>query len=138
MSLTIADAVVLTFVPYFIIVFCNIKILKSLKCQQLYLSAASKRVQSDLNRVLLAQAVIPVFSAFLPMSLHIFSAIIDYDFAFISFICGIFYAWIPIGNAITIFIFITAYRKKLMQLIFRTKTKHPHIMPATSTVPSIP
>ena len=100
---------------------CNIKIVKHLKNHQHCLSFSSRIIQTDLNRVLVAQAVIPVFSAFLPMSIHLLSTLTSLNLTFVTFICGIFYSWIPIGNAITIFIFVTAYREKLMQLILRLK-----------------
>jgi len=115
------DVFIITFVPYFIMIICNIKIMRHLNHYQHCLSSASRKVQRDLNRVLLAHAIIPIFSAFLPMAIYIFSSITAFDFTFVTFICGIFYSWIPIGNAITIFIFVTAYREKLMQLILRLK-----------------
>ena len=121
MLVTVVDAIIMTFISYSIIVFCNIRITRYLRHHAHSLSATTRRVQNDLNKVLWAQAIIPVFSAFLPMSLHIGSAIADFDFLFASFIGGLFYAWIPIGNALSVLVFVTAYREKLKQLIFRSK-----------------
>ena len=136
MLVTIVDAIIMTFISYSIIIFCNIKVIKYLKRHQHALSPAIRRVQQDLNKVLLAQAIIPVCSAFLPMSLHIGSAIADFDFLFASFIGGLFYAWIPIGNALSVLVFVTAYREKLKQLIFRTQPKVPLFNAVSMTVSS--
>ena len=119
----------ITFVSYCIMLICNIKIMRHLKHYQHCLSSSSRRVQTDLSRVLRAQAVIPIFSAFLPMSIHLLSTLTNLNLTFATFICGIFYSWIPIGNAITIFIFVTAYRQKLIQLILRLKPQL-HLFPS--------
>ena len=131
MALTILDAVLLTIIPYSIIIFCNYKILKYLKYYKDALSPAARRVQTDLNRVLLAQAIIPIFTAFMPMSLHILSVIVYFDTAFATFIGVIFYAWIPVGNALSVLFFVTAYRKKLTQLVFRTGLSVIHCTPSS-------
>ena len=110
--LIIIDSFAITFIPYTIMIICNIKVLDHLRSHRYCLSRASRRVQGELNRILTAQAIIPVFTAFLPMSLHIFSAVTEFDLFFASFICGILYSWIPTSNALSIFFFISAYRRK--------------------------
>ena len=102
-------------------VICYVKISKYLKENEHSLSPASRRIQADLNRILLAQAIIPIFSAFLPLLIHISSGIFEADFVFANFICGILYSWIPAGNALCVLLFVTAYRAKLKQVIFRVK-----------------
>ena len=138
MLVTIVDAIIMTFISYSIIIYCNVKIIRYLKHHEHSLSATARRVQHDLNKVLWAQAIIPIFSAFLPMSLHIGSAIADFDFLFASFIGGLFYAWIPVGNALSVLIFVTAYREKLKQLILHSKPRLPSFISSSVTSPAVP
>ena len=88
-----------------------------LKNHQHSFSTTSKKVQMDLNRMLLIQAIIPIFSAFLPISLHIISGFTDFDLVFESFFCGMLYSWIPVGNAVSVLFFVTAYRDKLKRIL---------------------
>ena len=132
--LTITDAFVITFIPYLIMIICKIKISAYLRNYQHCLSFASKRVQSDLNLMLTAQAIIPIFFAFLPVGLHIFSILIDINLVFETFIGGILYCWIPVGNAISVLAFVTPYRKKLLQLFLcRRQIQFPPSVSATTT-----
>lgn len=133
MLFSIMDAFLITFVPYYIMIRNHIKIVKHLKYHQHSLSAASRRVQTDLNRILLAQAIIPIFFAFLPVGLHIFSVVFDFNLVFETFIAGIMYCWIPTSNAICVLFFVTAYRMKLKQLIFRMKPRLPRISSVSGT-----
>lgn len=98
-------------------IFFYFKIIKYLKHYGHSLSIISRRVQRDLNRTLLAEAIIPIFSAFLPMAVQIISGVADGDFVFANFMCGILYSWIPTGNALCVLFFITAYREKVKQLL---------------------
>ena len=134
MNITILAAAFVTFVPYIIIIICNIKILNHLKRQRHSLSTASRRLQSDLNKTLLAQAIIPIFSAFLPMGIHITGAIFDIDLVFASFISGILYCWIPTGNAISVLFFVTAYRIRLKNLLLQVRPKLSRVFSVTNTV----
>ena len=111
-----------------------VKISKYLKYHEQSLSPVSRRIQHDLNRVLIAQAIIPIFSAFLPVIIHILSGIVDADFIFVNFICGIMYSWIPTGNAMCVLLFVTAYRRKLKQ-VFCCGTKA--VSNNTSVVPTV-
>ena len=104
-------------------IICYIKISRYLKENQDSLSPMSRRIQRDLNRILLAQAIIPIFPAFLPMSIHISSGFFHWEQVFPTFICGMMYSWIPIGNALCVLFFVTAYRRKLKQLFFRVKKR---------------
>ena len=115
---------------------CNIKVLKYLKSHRHSLSTTSRRVQNELTKILTAQAIIPIFTAFLPMAFHLLSVFIDWDFVLISFICGILYSWIPTGNAICVLFFVTAYRKKVKQLLLRMKSNLPRITLVSNTVPT--
>ena len=137
MWVTIVDAIIMTSISYSIIIFCNFKIIRYLKRHEHAFSSITRRVQKDLNKVLLVQAVIPIFSAFLPMSLHIGSAIADFDFLFASFIGGLLYAWIPIGNALSVLIFVTAYREKFLQIFLCEKPKLPRFMSISMTANSV-
>ena len=121
--INLVDAFIISFIPYAIMIVCYVKISNYLKYHEQSLSPVSRRIQRDLNRILLAQAIIPIFSAFLPMSLHILSGILDVDFVFINFICGMLYSLIPIGNALCVLFFVTAYRRKLKEIIFRVKKR---------------
>ena len=114
---------------------CNIKVLKYLKRHRHSLSTASRRVQNELTKILTAQAIIPIFTAFLPMALQIFSLCSEWDLVFVTFICGILYSWIPTGNAICVLFFITAYKMKLKQLMHRIKPNFPHVISVSGTVP---
>ena len=107
--------------PYTIMIIYYIKILKYLQNHQHSLSITCKKVQRDLNRVLLAQAVIPIPFAFFPGSIHIISSVVDFDLTVESLVCGVLYSWIPVGNAVSILFFVTAYRRKLMKIIFHMK-----------------
>ena len=113
----------------------NIKVVKYLKLHRHSLSTASRRVQNELTKILTAQAIIPIFTAFLPMALQIFSLCSDWDLVLISFICGILYSWIPTGNAICVLFFVTAYKMKLQQLIHRMRPNLSRLTPISSTVP---
>ena len=134
MLLSIVDAFLITFVPYIIMILYHIKILRYLKHHHHSLSPASRRVQNDLNRILTAQAIIPIFFAFLPVAIHIFSVIVDVNLVFLTFIGGILYCWIPVGNAICVLFLITAYREKLKHLILRKKLQLPRIVSVTGTM----
>ena len=111
----------LIIIPYLIMIICKVKIYNYLKQNQHCLCATFKRVQRDLTRVLLVQAIVPIFFAFLPLGVHSVGSIIDADLLLLSFICGILYSWIPTSNAILILIFVTPYRDKLKQLFPRSK-----------------
>ena len=115
-------------------VVCYVKIMQHFKENQRCLSIVSRRVQKDLNKVLLAQAIIPILTAFLPMTLQITSVLTDFDLVFVTFVCGMLYSWIPFGNAITILIFITAYREKFKQLFFRSKKRIPRCASSPGTL----
>ena len=115
-------------------VVCYVKIMQHFKENQHCLSTVSKRVQKDLNKVLLAQATIPILTAFLPMTLQITSVLTDFDLVFVTFVCGMLYSWIPFGNAITILIFITAYREKFKQLFFCSKKRMPRCASSPGTL----
>ena len=134
MLFTAADAIIITSVSYVIIIVCYIKIMRHFKHHQHCLSDVSKRVQKDLNKVLLAQAIIPIFTAFLPMTLQIISVLTDFNLVFVTFVCGMLYSWIPFGNALTVLIFITAYREKFKQLFFRSKKHVPRCVISPGTV----
>ena len=123
MFLSVAVATVITLIPYLVMLVCHIKIFKYFKHHEHSLSPASKRVQTDLNRTLLAQAIIPILSAFFPMAVHSVSIFSNFDFVFASFFSGMLYSWIPAGNAISILIFITAYRQMLKQLVLHSKSR---------------
>lgn len=115
-------------------IFCSIKVYKYLKCHRHSLSNASRRVQSDLNKILLAQAIVPIFTAFLPMILLILGALVEWDFVFETFICGILFSWIPTGNAISVLLFVTAYRMRLKRLFLRAKSRLPRFFSISITV----
>ena len=134
MAFSIVDAFVITFIPYYIMIICHFKIMKYLKYHKSCLTAASRRVQKDLNRILSAQAIIPIFFAFLPVGLHIFSVIFDFDLVFETFIGGIMYCWIPTGNAICVLLFVTAYRIRLKQLLIRTRPRLPRLFSVSATI----
>ena len=134
MLFSIVDAFVITFIPYFIMIVCHFKIMKHLRYHKSCLTAASRRVQKDLNRILLAQAIIPIFFAFLPVGLHIFSVIVDYNLVFETFIGGIMYCWIPTGNAICVLFFVTAYRRKLKNILLRVKPQLSRFISASGTM----
>ena len=134
---TIFDAFVITFIPYFIMIIYNIKIVNYLKHHEHSLSAISRRVQTDLNRVLTAQAIIPVFFSFFPVGLHIFSVTVDVNLVFETFIGGILYCWIPVGNAICVLFFVTAYRLRLKRLIFRVKPRIPNFLSVSGMVTTV-
>ena len=102
------------------------------------LSDVSKRVQQDLNKVLLAQAFMPILTAFLPLTLQIISTIADADLVFVTFICGILYSWIPIGNAICVLFFVTAYRTKLKQLFICLNPKLSRLTSRPVTATAVP
>ena len=134
MTLTIIDAFLITFTPYIIMIFYHIKIIKYFKRHRHTLSTVSRKVQTDLNRILMTQAIIPIFSAFLPMSIHLLSAVTDLDLVFETFIGGILYSWIPTGNAISVLFFVTAYRRKLKQIICHKDLKLPRFFSVANTV----
>lgn len=121
-------------IPYVIMIIYYIRIAKYLKENKNSLSAASKRSQTDLNRVLLVQAIIPILFVILPASTHVISCVSTFDLTFESFICGILYSWIPIGNAIGILCFITAYRTKLKQMLIHTKPPLPRFVSVSAVV----
>ena len=131
--LTVLDAASITFISYLIMIALYIKIIKHFKAKQHLFSAASRRVQMDLNRILLAEAVIPILSAFLPMTIHVLSGFTNFNFVFESFICGILYSWIPAGNAISVLCFVTAYRKKMKQLLTYARRRIPRVMAVSVT-----
>ena len=106
---------------------CNMKVLNYIKYNRHCLSTTSRRVQSELNKILTAQAIVPVLTALLPITLEISGAFTDLDLVFASFISGILYLWIPIGNAICVLFFVTAYRMKLKQLFFCIRPKLPRL-----------
>ena len=134
MNITILAASFVTFTPYIIMIICNIKILKYLRQHRHSLSNASRRVQADLNKIFLAQAIIPIFSAFLPMSIHVSSALYDVNFVFATFIAGGLYCWIPTGNAISVLFFVTAYRIRLKNLLLQVRPKLSRVFSVTNTV----
>ena len=134
MWFTLIDAFLITFVPYGIMIVCYIKIINHFKYNQYCLSAASRRIQKDLNKVLLAQAIIPIFSAFLPMGIHIFSGLINVDLIFLNFIAGSLFSWIPVGNAFSVLFFITAYKERLQQLFIHMKPVLPQFQSNIITV----
>ena len=127
-------AIVITFVPYVIMIMYYIKIHKYIKRHKHSLSTVSMRIQNDLNRILLAQAIVPIFSAFLPMVIHFLGAITDLDLVLASFICGILYSWIPAGNAFSVLLFVTAYRKKLKQLFLQCNQQLPRLISISATI----
>ena len=120
--------------PYVIMIMCYIKIHKYIKRHKNSLSAVSMRVQNDLNRILLVQAVVPIFSAVLPMVIHFLSAVTDLDLVLASFICGILYSWIPAGNAFSVLLFVTAYREKLKQLCLHFNRQLPRFNSISATI----
>ena len=125
MWLTIAYIVMLAIISYSIIVFCNIEIFKYMTHHRHSLSEAAKGVQAELNRVLLAQTIIPTFTFFLPVTIHLIGMVSNLDLAFTSFLFGIFYSWIPTGNALSTLIFVTAYKRKLKQLFVCVREQLP-------------
>ena len=131
MLLSIVDAFLITFIPYIIMIFCHIKIFSYLKYHYNSLSPDLKRAQNDLNRILTAQAIIPIFFAFFPMGFHIFSVIVDIDLVFETFIGGILYCWIPMGNAVCILFFVTAYRERLKELFLCKTPRVPRVISIT-------
>ena len=131
--LNIIFVIVLTVIPYTIMIFCKIKISRHLKLHHHCLPTASRTIQTDLNRILTAQAIISIFFVFLPETIHFLGLFINVDFVFPSFICGILYSWIPAGNAICVLFFVTAYRKRLKQL-FRSKTQFHNFVSISATV----
>ena len=114
-------------------IICDIKIINYLKRNHHCLSAASRKAQNELNKILLAQAIVPIFSAFLPMTIHLIGGVTEIDLVFASFIAGILYCWIPVGNAFSVLLFVTAYRRKVKQLIFCTKAQ---LVYSTGVAPS--
>ena len=132
--LNIATLAGVTGVPYTIITIYYMKISNYLKHHEHTFSAASKRGQTDLNRVLLAQAIIPVFFSGLPASIHIMCSTLDFNLTLASVLGGILYSWIPIGNAISILCFITAYRRKLKQIFTRAKPLLFRSTPISATI----
>ena len=102
-------------------IFCNIKVFSYLKRHQHSLSIVSRRIQSDLNRMMTAQAIIPVLTTYMPMSILLVSGFVDGDLVFESFICGILCCWIPTGNAISVLFFVSTYRRKLTRLFINIK-----------------
>ena len=136
--LSAVTAAVITFIPYLVMLICHIKIFKYFKHHENSLSPVSKRVQTDLNRTLLAQAIIPISSAFLPMVIHSVSILSNSDFVFASFFSSMLYSWIPAGNAISILIFITAYRQMLKQLVLRSKSRLFRMLSIPSKVATTP
>ena len=120
-------------IPYIIIIIYYIKISKYFKDNQNSLSPASRKSQADLNRVLLAQAITPILFVVLPASVHVISGIGNFNLVFVSFVCGILYSWIPIGNALSILCFITAYRTKVKQLFFHMKSPLIHFLYTSPT-----
>ena len=131
------DAVFVVSIPYAIMIFCYVKIMNHFHSYQHCLSDASKRVQQDLNKVLLAEACTPVLTAFLPLTLQIIGALTNFDLVFATFICGILYSWIPIGNAICVLFFVTAYRTKLKQLFICLNPKLSRLMPSPATATAV-
>ena len=133
MSLNIVYALTMIIIPYFIIVICYIKISEFLQNHKHSLSSASRRVQIDLNRILVIQAIIPIVFILIPLGIQFLGAVTDLDLTFETFISGIIYCWIPVGNAITVIFFVTSYRKKLRQLFIHAKV-FLHFTPAPTTV----
>ena len=138
MYLSTISAFTVTFSPYFIMIIYHIKIFKYFKYHEHSLTPACKRVQTDLNRTLLAQAIIPILSAFLPMGIHFISTISSFDLVFTSFISGMLYSWIPVGNVIRILIFITAYRQMLKQLMSHMKLRFFRALSIPRKTPTVP
>ena len=118
-------------------IFCYVKIVNHFRNYQHCLSDVSKRVQQDLNKVLLAQAFMPIFTAFLPATLQIIGALTNFDLVFATFICGILYSWIPIGNAICVLFFVTAYRTKFKQLFICLNPKLARLVSSPATVTTV-
>ena len=117
------DTTIITFVPYIIIIVYSIKVRNHIKRHQSSFSADSRRIQSDLTKVMAIQAIIPMFTAFLPLTLLLISGVVNTNLALETFLSSILYSWIPTGNAISIIFFVTSYRKKLKQLIIDLKSK---------------
>ena len=138
MYISLTDAFLVGFIPYVIILIYHIKIIKYLKKHEDSLSVTSRKVQHDLSRILTAQAIIPIFFAFLPVGFHCFCVILDFNLTFESFILGFLYCWIPVANAITILFFVTVYREKLKQLIFCSKTQTSRVISVSATMMSAP
>lgn len=134
MLLNILYALTIIIIPYSIIVICYIKISKYLNYHQHCLSVVSRRVQTDLNRILLAQAVVPIIFVILPLGTHLLSAITDWNLTFATFISGILYCWIPVGNATSILLFITAYRAKFKQLFIPVRAPLSRVISVSATV----
>ena len=133
MLLNIPYIAFLVTIPCSIIIIYYIKIIKHLRERQHNFSAASRKVQTDLNRTLVAQVLIQILVAFLPLSIHFLSAVTDLDLTLLSFVSAILYSWIPVGNALSVLIFVTAYRNKLSQILPCVQFRIPHISVSATT-----
>ena len=133
MLLNVGYSVTMTVIPYLIMIIYNIKISRYIEFCQHCLSPASRKVQTDLNRMLTTQAIIPVFTIFLPMGIYLLGVMTDLNLTFPSVISRILYSWIPASNAISALFFLTAYREQLKQLFIFRKSQLSHFI-SVSTI----
>ncbi|CAD5219481.1 unnamed protein product [Bursaphelenchus xylophilus] len=105
---------------YIIIIFTSKRVFSKLKEQRHLMSARTLEMQRGMNRMLYAQAILPVFTGFVPLSLMWTTTALRLNYPQIGFITSTFLSWLPAVSPICTIYCIGIFKRRVIRL-FRRK-----------------
>lgn len=109
---------VITFGSYSVIIWCNIRVYRHMKRFTVANNARVKEIHFQLNRVLTVQAVVPIFTVVLPLSLLVIALYIDsFSIGAATSCASLGLSWIPVGNSASVLFFVKSYRRRLISTL---------------------
>ncbi|KAH7709576.1 Protein STR-90 [Aphelenchoides avenae] len=101
---------------YTLIILSEWRVFRSLKLLEPSMQASTRRMQSDLHRALIALALCPLFSSFLPTGLLLLAGLLQFQLGTYSAFVTIFMSSITLINPITTCYFVAPFRKAITRL----------------------
>uniref|UniRef100_A0A914DZ68 Uncharacterized protein n=1 Tax=Acrobeloides nanus TaxID=290746 RepID=A0A914DZ68_9BILA len=98
---------------YSVVFWCSMKIYKNLKGKMAMASAKTRDLQSQLTRIMIAQAVGPMVVFMLPVLFYTYCIVSQADQIALSITFGLPLAWIPLANPVVTIWFMKPYRNTI-------------------------
>ncbi|KAE9548192.1 hypothetical protein FO519_008594 [Halicephalobus sp. NKZ332] len=111
-------AILLSFGSYSIIAYCTWEIFTFMKENEQVFSKSVRKVNRDLNKMLIVQAACPIFSYVMPIGILAIGLLFPtIPVAIPGFVVSLAFPWGPTENAASVLWLVTAYRRKLISII---------------------
>ncbi|CAD5218967.1 unnamed protein product [Bursaphelenchus okinawaensis] len=112
----VLSAALIIFIVYLSVFIIGRHVFKELSSKRHTMSKKTMEMQRGMNRMLIAQAIIPIFTGLLPLIVMLVSTSMRWKYQWTGFFTYFCICWLPTIGPICAIYFITSFRKRLFSI----------------------